>query len=348
MKQNNIIIRNVFHMLSYAYKELNQTIYKKVAIEDFDNMDNLFAKIIQAGITRQIKRGLYREYVVKSEDAYTLRGKLLVGGTINNRIRQSNALHMEYEDLTENNTLNQILKSTMIILIKNVALDNEMRINLKRNLLYFNHIESIDLRFIQWHSIVFNRQNETYRLLLNICRFIIERHLIKENDGEFAAITFDDDNVARIFERFVLEFCKIRFPELLPARPEIKWHIKEERSEGLDFLPRMRTDVVLYGIETDLIIDTKFYNSIYQKNFGTVKHRSSHLYQMHSYIMNYKMATNKKVTGMLLYAQTDNERVPRSSYELNGAQLLVNSVNLNSKIHELEQAIQTLIEDNTH
>ena len=63
-------------MLSYAFTTLNQGGYEDVATEDFENMHNLFAAILAKGISRQLKQGLYREYLNRKEDVAVVRGKI--------------------------------------------------------------------------------------------------------------------------------------------------------------------------------------------------------------------------------------------------------------------------------
>ena len=62
-------------MLSYAFTTLNQGGYEDIATEEFENMHNLFAAILAKGISRQLKQGLYREYLNRKEDVADVRGK---------------------------------------------------------------------------------------------------------------------------------------------------------------------------------------------------------------------------------------------------------------------------------
>ena len=87
MKQNkNIIIKNIYYMLSYAFTSLNRGEYDNVSAEDFDNIHNLFAAILSKGVSYQLKQGLYREYIDKKEDLSVVRGKIDMPGTIQNQI----------------------------------------------------------------------------------------------------------------------------------------------------------------------------------------------------------------------------------------------------------------------
>ena len=103
-------------MLSYAFTTLKQGEYEDVAAEEFENMHNLFAAILAKGISRQLKQGLYREYLNRKEDIAVVRGKINMPGTIRNQLSRKQQLTCEYDELSENNLLNQILKTTVMLL----------------------------------------------------------------------------------------------------------------------------------------------------------------------------------------------------------------------------------------
>ena len=102
-------------MLSYAFTTLNQGGYEDIATEEFENIHNLFAAILAKGIGRQLKQGLYREYLNQKETVTAVRGKIDIPGTIQNRLARRQVLTCEYDELSENNLLNQILKTTVTL-----------------------------------------------------------------------------------------------------------------------------------------------------------------------------------------------------------------------------------------
>ncbi|WP_025730883.1 hypothetical protein [Atopobacter phocae] len=73
-----IPIRNVYYMLTYAFKELRGTGYKHLKSEPFDHIADLMAAILVKGIAMQVKKGLGREYVNHTEMLSTLRDKVNV------------------------------------------------------------------------------------------------------------------------------------------------------------------------------------------------------------------------------------------------------------------------------
>ena len=77
-----IPIRNIYYMLSYAFQVLNEQGYKNLATEQFDNVAELCAAILSKGVSQQLKRGLGREYIERSESLSSLRGRIEVSESI--------------------------------------------------------------------------------------------------------------------------------------------------------------------------------------------------------------------------------------------------------------------------
>lgn len=94
----------------------------------------------------------------------------------------------------------------------------------------------------------------------------------------------NEDALDRLFEKFLLRYCKVHHSELNLSSPKIAWALGEEHS-GI-MLPAMQTDISLSSTSRFLIIDTKFYESMLQKQgrFSLKKNHFSNLYQIFSYV----------------------------------------------------------------
>ena len=77
-----IPVQNIYYMLSYAFQSLQAQNYKNLATEKFHNTAELCAAILDKGISIQLKRGLGRDYVPKSESLSTHQGKLNISESI--------------------------------------------------------------------------------------------------------------------------------------------------------------------------------------------------------------------------------------------------------------------------
>ena len=143
-KDKSILINNIYHMLSYAFQTLNQETYEDVAVESFDEMYNLLAAILSKGIGLQLKQGLYREYISRQEELSVMRGKINMPGTIKNRLAHKRELTCDFDELSENNLLNQILKTTVTLLLRNGKVQAKYKDDLKKKMLYFSNVEIIE------------------------------------------------------------------------------------------------------------------------------------------------------------------------------------------------------------
>ena len=70
-----IPIQNIYHMLSYAFQVLQNQGYRSLATEAFDNIADLCAAILCKGVSDQVKQGLGRDYMLRTESLSTPRGR---------------------------------------------------------------------------------------------------------------------------------------------------------------------------------------------------------------------------------------------------------------------------------
>ena len=214
-KDKSILINNIYHMLSYAFQTLNQETYDDVAVESFDEMYNLLAAILAKGIGLQLKQGLYREYISRQEELPVMRGKINMPGTIKNKLAHERVLTCDFDELSENNTLNQILKTTVMLLLRNGKVQAKYKDDLKKKMLYFSNVDIIEPTGIKWSSIHFQRNNQTYRMLVSICQLIIEGMLITTDAGDYRLASFvDAQRMCRLYEKFILEYYTRHYPAL--------------------------------------------------------------------------------------------------------------------------------------
>lgn len=343
-RDKNIWIHNIYYMLSYAFEELKKNNYEYIAREEFERIQDLFAEILYKGVSAQLKRGLHREYVNRTEDLSVLRGRLDIRGTINNQLRCRNMLRCEYDDLSENNLFNRILKATLSLLCRKRSVSPVRRAKLKQLMPFFLEVDEIDIRNIRWNSFVYQRNNQAYRMLINICYFIIDGMLMTTETGKYRMATFSDEHMCRLFERFVLEYYRVHHRELSPNPDRIAWNICPEEATMIDFLPAMRSDIVLHRGDQTLVIDTKYYSHAMQRHFDKSTIHSANMYQIFTYVKNLDVEDTGKVSGLLLYAKTDEDITPDLSASFGKNRIRVKTLDLNQKFSGITQQLEELLE----
>ena len=296
-------------MLTYAFGELQMKHYEDISGEDFDEIDDLFAEILIKGISFQLKKGLHRVYVVHKESLMALRGKLDMEGTLMNRMQKTRRVACEYDELSENNLFNQIVKSTALLLLKGAHVTTDKKNRLKRLLLYLGGVDVVNVKCVRWNTLTFDRNNGTYHLLLNICYFVVEGMLMTTEKGEHTMRTLSDKHMCKLFEKFVLRYYQKHHPELRAKAAKIELNIDEKES-SIEMLPQLQTDIMLRKPNRKLIIDTKYYGQVWQEHYSKKTIHSANYNQIFMYVMNEDKGHEGNVDGMLLYAKTGDDVVP--------------------------------------
>ncbi len=344
-KHKSIFIKNIYYMLSYAFSTLNQSNYEEIASEEFDNIQNLFAVILSKGIGQQLKQGLYREYINCTEELSVMRGKIDINGTIKNKIARKQLLTCEYDILSENNLLNQIIKTTVLLLIRHASVDEKYKSDLKKEMLFFSEVDTVEPMSIKWSAIRFQRNNQTYRMLVSLCQFIIEGMLFTTENGEYKVASFvDEQRMSRLYEKFLLEYYLKEHPEIDVSASQIKWAL----DDGIGtMLPTMQSDIMLSKGNQVLIIDAKCYTRATQVQFDKHTLHSNNLYQIFTYVKNKDSEFGDKphkVSGLLLYAKTDEEIQPDGDYMMSGNKISVKTLDLNTDFSEIKRKLDSIAE----
>lgn len=331
-------------MLAYAFRVLRQSNYSQVETEDFENIHNLLAAILSKGISQQLKQGLYREYVDKNEELSVLRGKLNIQGTIRNRVQNKQILSCEFDELSEDNIFNQILKLTATMLIKNSNVESAYKAELKKSLLYFGNVSDISASMIKWSTLRFQRNNQSYKMLMNICYLVIDGLLLSTQNGEYSMANFiDDQHMHSLYESFIREYYRYHYGNVISVSASfVEWDIPEN-SEGIELLPKMKTDITLQKGEKTLIIDAKYYSHTMQHHFDSNTFHSANMYQIFTYVKNFDKQQTGNVSGMLLYARTNEAIQPDNDYVIGGNKISVKTLDLNSDFERIKHQLNAFI-----
>ena len=339
-----ILIKNIYYMLSYAFSELRKNNYDDIDKEDFDHIEDLFAEILIKAVSLQLKQGLYRSYINKKETLPLLRGKIDINGTIRNRIQHKTLISCEFDELSENNILNQALKTTICLLLTSKEVVHKRKVELRKLVMFFSNVDIIDANAIRWDLMHYQRNNQTYRMLMNICYFIIKGLIMTTESGEYRAPVFSDENMCKLYEKFILEFYRVHYPELRANADQIEWDIKKDNDSIISFLPTMRSDITLHKGDKTFIIDDKYYGHMMQKQFEKYSIHSGNLYQIFTYVKNKDVNNEGKVSGMLLYAKTEEDVAPDMDAIFSGNRIMVKTLDLNQPFDNIKEQLSKIIE----
>ncbi|MDF7641047.1 hypothetical protein PT279_05515 [Bifidobacterium sp. ESL0784] len=301
--EDNVVIKNIYYMMTYAFKALRLNDYRRLATEDFDHIDDLLAAILAIAIGAQRRRGFEREYLPIHENLHTVRGHIDMTATARLQMAGYNGLACVYDDFSEDTYKNRVLKTTALLLIGRKDVDAVRKTDLKRCLIAMRDVGEVDIHRVDWARLRFHRNNASYVLLMNVCQMVIERELFNQDEGNWSMQYRSKRKLSKLYEKFVLEYYRVHHPELSASAKTVN----RQAQGNIEFLPRLLTDVTLSRGRRELIIDAKCYGHILDVHYGKPIYAPKHINQIQSYVLHEVFDNDKLVDGMLLYAKVGNE-----------------------------------------
>lgn len=339
-----IPVQNIYYMLSYAFKVLNEQGYKDIVTEQFSSAAELCAAILSKGVSVQLKRGLGREYIPETETLSILRGKIDISESIKTRTMLKKQMVCTYDDFSVNSYLNRIIKTTMEVLL-HADISKARKKELRKLLVFFNEVNSLAVHAINW-DVQYNRNNQTYRMLIAICYLVVKGMLQTTSNGTTRLMDFiDEQRMCRLYEKFILEYYRREFPEITATASQIAWQLDDDVSA---MLPVMQTDIMLSKGEKTLIIDAKYYSHSTQAQYDVHTLHSGNLYQIFTYVKNKETELSKQpheVSGMLLYAKTDESVLPNNIYKMSGNKISVRTLDLDCEFDQIAAQLDSIAEE---
>ena len=337
-------VRNIYYMLCYSFygEKLNEKDETLLGEEAFDNIYNLFSLLLCLILKKQIKKGMHKDYNYVFDDINTIKGKVNINETINKNLFIKKRINCEFDEYNENCLLNKVIKTTLYYLLKSNRIGVLTKKSLKRIILYFNTVDLIEIRNIKWDQIKFNRNNIAYKYAVDLCKLILNGLIVTDKNGENKFKEFlDDTRVSAIYENFIKSYYKKHYSELRPMSKKLYLSDKTMR----DFIPIMKTDIILEYNDRMLIIDTKFYSKILNANYLSPNCKTvsnDNLYQIIAYVDNQDPYKTGNVYGMLLYAQTIDEPTVSIVRNLNMHKIFIKTLDLNENWENIKQSLNDI------
>lgn len=334
-----IRIQNIYYMLAYAFQILKEQGYSSCATEEFENTADLLSAILVKGVSIQIKRGLGREYVEETETLSCLRGKIDVNESIKKQTLIKQQLVCNYDEFSVDSYKNQIIKTTAELLMR-YDIPSSRKKELRNLMLYFKDVKTLDPYSINW-NLQYNRNNQSYRMLISICYLVIKGLLQTTSNGTVKLMEFlDEQRMCRLYEKFILEYYKKEYPQIKTAASQIDWAL----DDGIGtMLPTMQSDIMLSYEGRTLIIDAKYYSHTTQVQYDVHTLHSNNLYQIFTYVKN-KAVSGGDVSGMLLYAKTDEVIQPNQHFKMSGNTICVRTLDLDCDFAHVSEQLNGIAE----
>ena len=358
-----IPIQNMYYILCYAWGMGEMRGKVNVGVERCDSIANLLVHVLLNATNDLLKRGLSQGYTVFGTELDGIKGKINIGETLKlGRYRQGR-MYCNYDELSSDILVNQILYSTLrdALKIRGLSEHNESRLlTTVRRMPLMKRIQLSDSVF---KSVRLHSNNTYYQFAINICRLLHQSMLPNESlvgKWDFMDLMDDERAMNRIFEKFLMNFykqeCREDYPDV--GRSHIRFQLTpygmtfaKGSDEAYRLLPVMETDVTLYNPRTKkkIILDAKYYKETLVSRYGEGgKIRREHLSQILAYVMNQENAATphtKDTKGILVYPTIDTELDVSYVYKDTNHVIRVCTVNLNQDWQMIEQRLKEIIKE---
>lgn len=302
------------------------------------NLLDIFILHFCERLRSQLTRGMIRKYTRRERNLNVLRGKLRVDQQLKRNLVHQERLFCQYDELSEDNVHNQILKYVLEILVK-MATGNRAMQQVSELRARFEPVSDSVADVSTLDSLNFDRLTERYESIFNQCRYFLEGFYPDVVSGKKNCLSLLFD-MNMLFEAYVaLEFrkeAKAKNLRIIEQGPR-KYFARLKGSGNSVFSMRPDISFVDRNDQVVMIADAKWkILDEREKNLGISQ---ADMYQVGSYASRYGVKSL-----VLLYPMQEKLTKP-VSMTLDGTEttLLVQPVDISAHSPDLARAILSFL-----
>ena len=244
-------IANLFGMLDYAYKLKINFPKGQIECESLEQVYERLANILAHKILERCRKGLYRDYLPKTEKLAYIRGRIDVREAVQKPWEVKLKCH--YNEQTGDIEDNQILAWTLFIIGRSGLCREAVSSTVRKA---FHALQGfVTLTSFKPEACIdrnYHRLNQDYQILHALCRFFLENTGPSHEKGDRQMLPFLI-NMASLYEQFVAEWLKANTPT--------GFFVKKQYTVTHDQHYFDRIDLLLRDSETgkvQYVLDTKY------------------------------------------------------------------------------------------
>lgn len=249
----------------------------------------IFISIFARKVLNYYEKSIYREYKVENQDVTFIKGKINTNNTIKQNIKGSHLHNVSFDELTENNVFNSIIKTVLLKLLS-FTQSSENKKLIRRCLVFFDSTSLIELSVPLFDNLRFTRLNEKIRVLINMARMFYLNLAPEYQIGKQTIFSFLIP-VNQLFEYYVYrKLCKDNTLKIMYQK---EFDFLKLYSQKKIIKPDY---IILDNLNNKYVGDAK-YKIIDPINFRDFN--NSDLFQIYTYLK-----INDSKIGYLYYPQT--------------------------------------------
>jgi 5-methylcytosine-specific restriction enzyme subunit McrC len=244
-------INNLFGMIDYAYNLKIKFPQGSIQCQSLQESYERLANILAQKILERCRKGLYRDYLSKTERLAYIRGRVDLRSALQKPWDVKLKCH--YNEQTGDIEDNQILAWTLFIIGRSGLCRESVSSTVRKA---FHALQGfVTLKHFKSEACIdrnYHRLNQDYQLLHALCRFFLNNTGPSHERGDREMLPFLID-MANLYEQFVAEWLKANTPK--------GFFVKQQHRVTHDQNYFDRIDLLLCDIATkkvQYVLDTKY------------------------------------------------------------------------------------------
>jgi 5-methylcytosine-specific restriction enzyme subunit McrC len=193
--------RNLVTMIARAYG-LDLRVGEMALMNNpSDTLLEVFIRFFCRQLWHELHRGIAHRYEPRSENLVVLRGRVDFPRQLRSNLCRPDRLECDYDEFTEDNPLNQVLKATVRQLGR-VTLSLHNAQDLSALIACFDAVADVPLAALPWHRLHDDRLTNRFRPLVTLCRMFVAGRGpdVVSGAGDGFSLLFD---MNELFEKYV-------------------------------------------------------------------------------------------------------------------------------------------------
>jgi len=258
-------ITNLFYMISTAF-ELPWPFREEIAkFQEFEDVLSAIAQVFADMVEHRLEIGLYRSYVEVENNLKCLRGRINFAEDLRQNSLARHHIYCRYTEFTWDIEENQIVRQ-VAHLLNGWGFHPQLRLRLSHLDTALAEVRPTALAASVIERFRYNRFDEDYRQIHQLCRLFLEGGSLSEHLGVWDSRAFLVD-MNKLFEAFVTQLLESRTHESLmvvaqaplPLGEDGKVNMRPDLLIECDGRPRVVADCKYKQTESEIYKNHDFY-----------------------------------------------------------------------------------------
>ena len=310
---DEIPVRNIWLLFLYASDLARFRGRFNAEVEESTDFKSLLARLLCHATERGVRRNLSFGFRARRDILRRVRGRIDILKTVSDDLFRKGKVACRFTELTVDTPRNRLVRAAHEKLAS-LQLDEGLS-NRCRMLAHFLGRIGVSAELPSRAEIAsdqIGRHEADDRLLVSLAMAVFNLILPSEAPGGRSVFASQrgDNTLWKLFEKAIGNFFAAELPRedgwRVFASKQHEWPVVSS-SQGLGaYLPRMETDIIIENVQAQrrIVVDTKFNQVVTRSQFGALRFKSDHLYQLFAYLRSQERPNDRmsiEADGILLY-----------------------------------------------